>query len=127
MIANNAHIPAYKHFDGDFEIAAVQDINEKAAKLTAEKYGIKKYYTDAEKMLDEQKPDLVSVCVPNCFHKEYTVMALSHGANVLCEKPLAVSYSDAREMFELAEEKQLFTSADGPDGFYMALIKRIRE
>ena len=105
MIANNAHIPAYKHFKEDFEIVAVQDINEKAAKQTAEKHGIKKYYTDAEKMFAEQKPDLVSVCVPNCFHKEYTVMALSHGANVLCEKPLAVSYSDAKEMFELAKEK----------------------
>ena len=105
MIANNAHIPAYKHFKEDFEIVAVQDINENAAKLTAEKHGIKKYYSDAKKMLEEQKPDLVSVCVPNCFHKEYTLTALSNGANVLCEKPLAVSYSDAAEMFELAEKK----------------------
>lgn len=105
MIANNAHIPAYKHFADDFEIVAVQDINEEAAKGTAERHGIKKYYTDAEKMLSEQKPDIVSVCVPNCFHKEYTLMALEFGANVLCEKPLAVSYADAEEMFSLAKEK----------------------
>lgn len=105
MIANNAHIPAYKHFSEDFEIVAVQDINETAARETAKRHGIKKYYTDARKMLEHESPDLVSVCVPNCFHKEYTVMALSHGANVLCEKPLAVSYSDAKEMFEFAGKK----------------------
>ncbi len=36
-------------------------------------------------------------------------------------------FLETHEAFELAEEKQLFTSAEGPDGFYMALIKRIRE
>ena len=104
MIANNAHIPAYKFFD-DFEICAVCDINEKSARETAEKHNIKKYYTDADQMLNAEKPDLVSVCVPNMLHKEYTLKALNAGANVICEKPLAVTYADAKEMFDLAEGK----------------------
>ena len=104
MIANSAHIPAYKFFE-DFEICAVCDINEKAARETAEKHNIKKYYTDADEMLKVEKPDLVSVCVPNMLHKEYTLKALNAGANVICEKPLAVTYADAKEMFDLAEEK----------------------
>ena len=104
MIANSAHIPAYKMFD-EFKIMAVCDINEIAAKDTAERHGIERWYTDAKQMLDEIKPDLVSVCVPNCCHKEYTLMALEAGANVLCEKPLAFTRKDACEMFELAEEK----------------------
>lgn len=103
MITNSAHIPAYRQFPKDFEIAAVSDINEAAAKDTAKRHGIERYYTDAEEMLEREKPDVVSVCVPNCFHKEYTLMALEHGANVLCEKPLAFTYADACEMFDAAE------------------------
>lgn len=104
MITNSAHIPAYRQFPVDFEIAAVCDINEQTAKDTAMRHEIPNFYTDAEKMLMEQKPDVVSVCVPNCFHKQYTMMALQHGANVLCEKPLAFTYADAKEMFDCAKE-----------------------
>lgn len=103
MITNSAHIPAYRQFPKDFEIAAVSDINEAAARDTAKRHGIERYYTDAEEMLEREKPDIVSVCVPNCFHKQYTLMALEHGANVLCEKPLAFTYADSCEMFDVAE------------------------
>ena len=104
MIANSAHIPAFKHFSEDYEIAAVCDMNEIAAKETAERHGIKSFYADAKEMLLKEKPDVVSVCVPNCFHKEYTMMAMESGANVLCEKPLAFTYADALEMFECAKK-----------------------
>lgn len=103
MITNSAHIPAYRHFGDDFCISAVSDINETAAKETAKRHGIPNFYQNAEEMLEKEKPDLVSVCVPNCFHKEYTLMALNHGANVLCEKPLAFTYADAKEMFDTAK------------------------
>lgn len=103
MIANSAHIPAYRQFKDDYEIVAVCDINEQAARYTAENNAIPNYYTDIEKMLEEQKPDVVSVCVPNSFHKHCTIMALQAGANVLCEKPLAFTYADAQEMFDCAK------------------------
>ena len=103
MIANNAHIPAFKNFPDDYEIVGVCDINEEAARATAERHSVPHFYTDAEKMLSELKPDVVSVCVPNAFHKEYTLMALNADANVLCEKPLAVTKKDAEEMFECAK------------------------
>ncbi|MDP4133064.1 MAG: Gfo/Idh/MocA family oxidoreductase [Bacillota bacterium] len=105
MIANNAHIPAYKHLPDMFEIVGVSDINEKAAKDTAERNDIPHWYQDAGKMLDDLCPDVVSVCVPNAFHKEYTLMALRHGAHVLCEKPLAVTYADALEVYEEARKQ----------------------
>lgn len=104
MITNAAHIPAYRAFPEDFEIVAVCDVNEQTAKDTAERNGIENYYTDAEEMLKKHKPEVVSVCVPNCYHKEYTMLALKHGANVLCEKPLAFTQNDAKEMFDCAEK-----------------------
>lgn len=103
MIANSAHIPAYRTFGNDFFISAVSDINENSARETAKRHGIPNFYVNAEEMLEKEKPDLVSVCVPNCFHKEYTITALNAKANVLCEKPLAFRVSDAKEMFDTAK------------------------
>ena len=103
MIANSAHIPAYRTFSDDFFISAVSDINENSARETAKRHGIPNFYVNAEEMLEKEKPDLVSVCVPNCFHKEYTITALNAKANVLCEKPLAFRLSDAKEMFDAAK------------------------
>src|SRR6478735_5794982 len=48
-------------------------------------------FQDAEKMLRETKPDLVSICTPNKFHHPMTLLALKHGAHVACEKPLAMT------------------------------------
>ncbi|MBQ8804026.1 MAG: Gfo/Idh/MocA family oxidoreductase [Tyzzerella sp.] len=105
MIAQSAHIPAYKHWSDDFEIVAVCDAFEASAKKVAEEHDIPNYYSNAEEMLKEMKPDVVSICTPNMMHKEFAMLALSYGANVLCEKPLAFSYADACEMFAYAEKQ----------------------
>ena len=92
MITNKAHIPAFLNRSDFYTVSAVSDLNFDAAKETKERFSLNACYRDAEEMLDKEKPDLVSVCVPNRFHKEYTLMALSKGAHAICEKPLA--YTD---------------------------------
>lgn len=104
MIANAAHIPAYRNLRDKIEIVAVADVRQAAAKETADRYSIPKWYTDPQQMLDECKPDLVSVCTPNNYHKEWSIAALRSGAHVLCEKPIALRYKDAVEMFEEADK-----------------------
>ena len=111
MIAQSAHLPAYRSFSDRFSVCAVSDVNEKAAKDTAEKFHIPKFYTDAEEMLKCEKPDLVSVCAPNLLHKKMTLLALDCGAHVICEKPLAFTLRDAKEMFDKAKEKGLLLCA----------------
>jgi len=110
MIANAAHIPAWKNLKEDVEIAAVADIREERAKLVAKTEGIPDAFGDWKKMLSEIKPDIVSVCTPNVYHKEQTIESLKAGANVLCEKPVATCHEDAIEMFDTAEKvgKNLF-------------------
>ena len=55
-------------------------------------------FRKAELMLRETKPDLVSVCTPNKFHCDYTLLALKHGAHVACEKPMAMTVAEAERM-----------------------------
>jgi predicted dehydrogenase len=103
MIANAGHIPAWKNLKNDVEIVAVSDTLEERAQLVAKTEGVPNAYSDWKKMLAEVKPDIVSVCTPNAYHKEITIEALKGGAHVLCEKPIATCYEDAVEMYDTAE------------------------
>ncbi|HEY3340715.1 MAG TPA: Gfo/Idh/MocA family oxidoreductase, partial [Anaerolineae bacterium] len=99
-----AHLPAWKALPNDVEVVGVADIREEAARESAQRYAVPKAYTDPQKMLDELSPDIVSVCTPNVYHKEWTIAALKAGANVLCEKPLTLTYAGAQEMFQTAKD-----------------------
>ena len=105
MIANAAHLQAISRIGSGYDVVAVADIRESAAKETAERFNIPNVYTDVEMMLQEQKPELAIVATPNAYHKPMALLAMKYGANVVCEKPVAMKYEDAVEMFEEAEKR----------------------
>lgn len=105
MIANKAHIPAYHSLHEQVSMEAVFDLREEAARQTAKIHDLPFWYTDAERMLKEIKPDLVSVCTPNASHASFVRLALENGCNVLCEKPLAMTYKETKELYDLAKKK----------------------
>ena len=106
MICNAAHLPALTPLRkrGAVEVVAVADIRPEAARETAQRYEIPAWYDDPQKMLDEVKPDWVSVCTPNRRHN-LSILALRAGANVMCEKPLALTWREAKEMFDVARQE----------------------
>ena len=112
MIANAGHIPAWRNLSQEVEIVAVFDVDPARAAATAERHGIAKSYGDHEAMLGELSPDIVSVCTPNAYHKQYAIAALEAGANVFCEKPIGTSFADAQAMYAAAEQagKRLMVS-----------------
>ncbi len=104
LIANSAHLAAIQRIGTGFDVVACCDMREEAAKETAARFRIPQVYTDPDRMLEEVKPELVIVATSNGSHKEMTLKALHAGANVVCEKPVALKYADAVEMFETAEK-----------------------
>ncbi|MGD0775807.1 MAG: Gfo/Idh/MocA family oxidoreductase [Candidatus Solibacter sp.] len=103
MIANAAHIPAWKDQPG-VQVVGVADRSRDAAAATASRHGIPHWYEDPGRMLAELELDAVTVCTPPRSHREYVIAALQAGAHVLCEKPLAAaSFADARAMFDAAK------------------------
>lgn len=104
QIARVSHIPNYKEME-DVTVAGICDTRLESAKALAEQFGIPSYYNNHEQMLQEVKPDIVSVCVPNKFHCALTVDALRAGCHVLCEKPPALSVSEAETMNRTAQEQ----------------------
>jgi len=69
---------------------------DSAARVVTETGGLS--YTDFEAMLATEKPDVVVVATPNRLHHPMTMRALDAGAEVICEKPLALDGTQAREM-----------------------------
>ena len=57
-------------------------------------------YTDINEMLEKEKPDLVDICQPTFLHRATATDMLRRGYNVLCEKPMALSYADCLDMLE---------------------------
>lgn len=63
-----------------------------------------KKYTDYDQMLKDGGFDFVDLCIPTNMHKEYTVKALTSGYDVFCEKPMALTVSEADEMISVARK-----------------------
>jgi predicted dehydrogenase len=57
-----------------------------------------------EDMLANQEIDLVDVCLPTIAHKDVCIAALKAGKNVVCEKPMARTFAQTKEMIQAAEE-----------------------
>lgn len=96
------HLPGYSGVQQP--VAAICDLDRERAQALADQYGIPSVYTDWRELLERERPDVVSVCLPNVLHRELTVAALESGAHVLCEKPLATSVAEAHEMFDAARK-----------------------
>ncbi len=65
------------------------------------------FYTDAAEMVREEKPDLVLVATPSTTHYEVTRRMLERGVSVLVEKPMAETYAQVKELFDLANASQV--------------------
>ncbi len=61
-------------------------------------------YQDFDKIADNPDIDIVYIVLPNAMHKEFTVRAARAGKHVICEKPMAVSVEEAKEMIDACEE-----------------------
>ena len=109
-IAEHGHLPAYEK--AGVEVVAISDVIEERAKELAANFKIPSVYADWREMLAAEKPDIVSVCVPNVLHAEITLAALAAGVHVLCEKPIATSVDEARGMFAAAAENRRFLMAE---------------
>lgn len=59
-------------------------------------------YADASRLIAEENVDVIDVCLPTFLHARYTIEALQHGRNVLCEKPMALTLDEAQAMIDAA-------------------------
>jgi predicted dehydrogenase len=103
---SNAYIKADKFFDLPVMpvMHTVVARNESETKEFADRWGWQNASTDWQSAVASPEIDLVDVVTPNNVHAEHTMAALEAGKHVACEKPLANTLDNARQMVEAAEK-----------------------
>jgi UDP-N-acetylglucosamine 3-dehydrogenase len=82
-------------------LVAVSDIDSANTGTLAARFGVQ-YFADYRVMLEKEKPEAVSICVPTALHVEVAKTALEAGAHVLVEKPIAATVEEGEELIEKA-------------------------
>lgn len=86
------------------ELYAIAGRNEEKLKVYAEPFAPKKLYTDYQALLDDENVDAVYLPLPNGIHMEWVKKAAAADKHILCEKPMALTEEQVREMFAAAKE-----------------------
>jgi predicted dehydrogenase len=82
------------------KLIAVCGRNEEAVAEAARRYGYEGYYTDWRKMLEDDRIQLFDNGGPNNAHAEPCIAAAEAGKHVFCEKPLARTAEEAKQMLD---------------------------
>ncbi len=109
-----AHSNAYRQvarFFDDLEVEPVLKVicgrNEENVRKAAQKYGWEEYDTSWERVVERKDIDLVDVSVPGNMHAPIAIAAANAGKMVLCEKPLANTLAEARQMYEAVQRNKV--------------------
>lgn len=78
------------------------DTPAERAQQMADQFGFARSTADWRALVADPKVDLVSITTPNALHHEMALAAIAHGKHVYCEKPMALTLDQAREMAEAA-------------------------
>lgn len=112
--------------NNNLEISAVCDIIcDKMDELLA-KHGLEneksiRKYDDYKKMIEDVNPELVSIATESGNHAEIALYCIDNSINVIIEKPMAMSISDADEIIRRSEEKGVKVSACHQNRFNIAI------
>ncbi len=91
----------------DVEFTFIYSRSYEKGLAMAQKIGVPKVCTDFEEALADPDTDTVYIVTPNSLHYPQARMALLAGKNVIVEKPFCASLNQAKELFEIADEKNL--------------------
>lgn len=107
-ITQVAVLPAFENADHCELTALVSGDADKLDEL-GEKYGVEHTlsYDDYDAFLKEGHVDAAYIAVPNHLHCEYTLRTAEAGVHVLCEKPMAVTVHECRQMIDSCEENDV--------------------
>lgn len=94
---SRSHIAAWTSME-DVELVALCDVRPEMM----EKYPDIRKYTDFDAMLENEKLDILDICLPTYLHADFAVKALEQGINVLCEKPISLKREDVARVYNAA-------------------------
>jgi predicted dehydrogenase len=93
----HTHVPGWKA-SAYAELVAGSDVTPTVFPSWREKHGLEKFYENPLDLIHDRHIDIIDICSPNRYHTEQVVAALEAGKHVICEKPLAPTPQEIRQM-----------------------------
>jgi predicted dehydrogenase len=90
------------------KLFAVASRSEERAMEFARQYKIPNWYQGYENIIKNSDVDIIYVATPHTFHYENTMMCLSNGKPVLCEKPFTITRGQLQRLVDTARNKKIF-------------------
>ncbi len=107
-------------------IIATCDNEELMARQMHERLKTKYWFTDANKLLQEAKPDVVHITTPPQSHYSLGKLCLEAGCNIYVEKPFTLNTQEAEELINLGTDKNLKITV-GTNIQYSHVAQRVRD
>ena len=98
--------PAFNKVPGS-ELVAVMRRDAAKARDYAERHGVPKYYSDAARLIADPGVNAIYIATPPGSHEEYALAAIAAGKPVYVEKPMALSYTAAKQIQKTAEAQKV--------------------
>jgi predicted dehydrogenase len=109
FIAQMRHLPAYQN-EQWVKVQAICDPDHIRAQKIAKIYNIPNVYRNIEEMLSKEPLDIIDICSTASTHAPFAIQALKKGVNVIVEKPMAMDFPSAKQVYEVARlSKKKFT------------------
>ena len=121
----SVHLPALRTIDG-VELAAVVSRRLDRARATADRFDIANASNDWRDVVNDPRIDAVVIATPPYLHHQMVIAALEAGKHVLCEKPMARSLAEARDMVKLAETASVIAMVNH-EFRYLPIRQRVKE
>ena len=99
------HARVYSELSGA-RLLAVADVDETVGQKISEQFKCR-FYSDYEKMLDSERIEALSICVPTSLHNEVALACIKRRIPVLIEKPIAESIKSARAIIGAAKKRKV--------------------
>jgi predicted dehydrogenase len=108
------------------KLFAVASRSEERALEFARQFKIPNWYQSYENIIKNPEVDIIYVATPHTFHYENTMMCLSNGKPVLCEKPITITRGQLQRLVDTARSKKIFLM-EGIWTRFLPTIKKIIE
>ena len=98
------HLEAWKRIP-EVDLVAVCDQDQKKAQAAAEAFNVSNFYSKPVDLFQHQDLDLVDIITPPLTHLELCLEAANHGISIICQKPLAPTYDEAKQLVTAVSEQ----------------------
>ncbi len=118
------HARVYRELPG-VQLVAVSDLNPQTARQIGELNNVP-HYTDYLQIIKDTDIDLVSICTPTVTHAAIATTAIEAGKNILVEKPMTNTVSEAKQLISSAKKHKVKLAVGFVERFNPAIKEAIR-